>query len=154
MFFTFFQQKLSFSSRQLLWVQDLLHHALQQNINLQDLANEFNNQYGQDEKVLLIECLSAVIISDNDVSKLEIKVLDEIARLIQLDSKLYQNLKNTTFKGSKQAMSDFEILGVSSNSTNEEIKEAYKELCKKFHPDRVQHLGDEFKVFAEDKLKK
>ena len=69
---------------------DLLHHALQQNINLQDLANEFNNQYGQDEKVSLIECLSAVIISDNDVSKLEIKVLDEIARLIQLDSKLYQ----------------------------------------------------------------
>ncbi len=30
----------------------------------------------------------------------------------------------------------------------------YRELAKKFHPDRVQRLGEEYRSFAEEKFKK
>lgn len=45
------------------------------------------------------------------------------------------------------------ILGVSSNASAEEIKHAYRELASKYHPDKLEHLGDEFKALAEKRFK-
>lgn len=46
-------------------------------------------------------------------------------------------------------MNHYEVLGVNKNATQEEIKEAYKKLVKKYHPDI--YPGD--KTFAEKKIK-
>ena len=46
----------------------------------------------------------------------------------------------------------YEILGVESGASKEEIKAAYKKLATKYHPDRVQHLGKEFQELAHKKF--
>ena len=45
------------------------------------------------------------------------------------------------------------ILGISRNASAEEIKHAYRELANKYHPDKLEHLGDEFKTLAEKRFK-
>lgn len=47
-------------------------------------------------------------------------------------------------------MTHYEKLGIKQNATQEEIKEAYKALIKKYHPDVYQ--GD--KSYAEKRQKK
>jgi hypothetical protein len=47
----------------------------------------------------------------------------------------------------------YKVLGVHRGASIDEIKAAYRELAAKYHPDKVNHLGDEFKVMAEKKFK-
>lgn len=47
----------------------------------------------------------------------------------------------------------YSILNINANSSIDEIKKAYKEEIRKYHPDKVEHLGNEFKEIAEKKTK-
>ena len=53
----------------------------------------------------------------------------------------------------KDVESDYKILEISKNSTDEEVKKAYRKMAIKYHPDKVAHLGDEVRNLAEEKFK-
>jgi len=46
----------------------------------------------------------------------------------------------------------YKILGVKPDASREEIKSAYKKLAAQYHPDKVQHLGKEFRELAHKKF--
>ena len=52
-----------------------------------------------------------------------------------------------------QRYDPYAILEVDRNASPEEIKKAYRRLVSKYHPDKVAHLGDEFKEMAEKRFK-
>ena len=49
---------------------------------------------------------------------------------------------------------DYKILEISPDASDEEVKKAYRTLAKKYHPDRVAHLGDDMRKQAEEKFAK
>jgi DnaJ like chaperone protein len=46
-----------------------------------------------------------------------------------------------------------DVLGVRRGASQQELKNAYRELVNKYHPDKVSHLGDEFQKLAEIRFK-
>ena len=45
----------------------------------------------------------------------------------------------------------YTVLGVRREDDDETVKRAYRELLGRYHPDRVQHLGEEFREMAAEK---
>ena len=56
-------------------------------------------------------------------------------------------------KGSPSTMDPYEILDVAADASPEQITRAYRRLAAQYHPDKVQHLGEEFRELAEQKFK-
>lgn len=52
----------------------------------------------------------------------------------------------------EKKQSPHEILGISPGASREEIMAAYRRGVKQYHPDRVDHLGKEFKELANRKF--
>jgi len=48
--------------------------------------------------------------------------------------------------------SPYDILGIRADATKEEITAAYKRAVKKYHPDKLSHLGEEFSSLANEKF--
>jgi len=57
------------------------------------------------------------------------------------------------FKKADTQKDPYTVLNIPGNASQEEIKKAYKQLANKYHPDKVLHLGDEFKKLAEERFK-
>ncbi len=47
----------------------------------------------------------------------------------------------------------YTVLKVGRQASQKEIREAYLELANQYHPDKVLHLGEEFKQLAENRFK-
>ena len=57
-------------------------------------------------------------------------------------------------RSTARSHNEYEVLGLSSSASDDEVKSRYRELVKKYHPDRVSHLGEEFAQLAKEKFVK
>lgn len=60
---------------------------------------------------------------------------------------------NAQFEKKDSTEDPFEVLGIEKDASQEKIKEAYRKMANKYHPDKVLHLGKEFQEIAEKRFK-
>ena len=152
----FFQQRLRYGVRQLMWVQDLLQHSMRTTQRFETVCREIKSQFSSDEIHLLLELVFEVASADGVISKEELHLIQQMKTLLNISDTIFQSIQSQYMNASnKTTVADdyYSVLGLTQNATKEEIKKAYKDCCKKYHPDKVQHLGDEFKLFADEKIK-
>jgi DnaJ like chaperone protein len=49
---------------------------------------------------------------------------------------------------------DYEILGVESSASDDDIKKAYRKMAVRYHPDKVASLGEEYQKGAKEKFQR
>ncbi len=55
-------------------------------------------------------------------------------------------------RSSKSIPTPHEILGISPDASKKDIQNAYKQAIKKYHPDKLSHLGKDFSNLANEKF--
>ena len=81
----------------------------------------------------------------------EINVLKEVAINLGLSATDVDSMLN--LKDSSSSLeAAYRVLGVSPSATNEEVKNAYRQMALKHHPDKVSTLGDDVRKAAQKKF--
>ena len=118
-------------------------------ISVSKISRLFNLALNYESRLQVIHFLFGIAKADGNISKLEIKKLLEFSNLFKLSYADFLSIKAMFVQESDNA---YKILELDKNATNDQIKKSYRELAKKHHPDKVQHLGDAYVKAAQDKF--
>ena len=120
-------------------------------------AESLYSRFKNDKNILLgvLDLLFSIAIADGTLSAEEELLLLQAESIFGIKGTAYNNFKSRSRRPtSTQKERYLDVLGLSPDATQEEIHLQYKRLVMKFHPDRVQHLGDNFVKEAEIQIKK
>lgn len=122
----------------------------QQNISTREVCFQIRKMMQHASRLQLIHFLFGIAKADGAVTDDEIQQINSIAGYLGISHNDYESIKAMFYSSSDSA---FKILEIEKSATNDDIKKAYRTMAKKYHPDKVLHLGKEHQKGAEEKFK-
>jgi DnaJ like chaperone protein len=114
---------------------DILTQIIDKPFNLYDVCDQIKSCMDHSQRLQLFHYLVSLGASDGLIKE-ESDLLEIIAKLIGL-SKSEADSIFAQFRPSND--SNYKILEIEPNATNEEVKKAYRKMAVKYHPTRLPH---------------
>ena len=128
----------------------LFKNITNQNISTRQVCLQIRQMMDHPSRLQLMHFLFGIAKADEMVTEDEEKQIYTIAGYLGISSRDYNSIKAMFYNSSDNA---YKILETTKSASIDEIKKAYRKMAKKYHPDKVEHLGDEHKKGAEEKFK-
>lgn len=122
----------------------------QQDVSTRQVCLQIQQMMDHPSRLQLLHFLFGIAKADTHVSEDEVRQIYTIAGYLNISSKDYESIKAMFFNSKDNA---YKVLEIDKTATVEEIKAAYRKMAKKYHPDKVAHLGEEHRKGAEDKFR-
>ena len=100
-------------------------------------------------RVQILHFLFGIAQADGIISESEFEILKQIAAALRLRSQDFSSIKAMFIKETDQA---YKILEIPSDATDSQIKKAYRDKVKKYHPDRIKTEDEALKKGAQQKF--
>ena len=136
-------------------------------ISAERVATFIRQRSNYETRLQILYFLFGIAQADGFVSADEVAQIEEIAYYFHTNKPDYDSIKAmfTTYGGSRSSYKSgynsstqhtpdaYTILGITPQATDAEVKKAYREMAKKYHPDRVITDDEAIKKGAEEKFK-
>ena len=158
----FFQQSLRYNQDQMYWVKQLIKEARDTEHALEDLLTEFRQTFAYEPRLILLELIYQILYTKDPVVEQELEQARKIAAFLLIKEYDQRTIEAKYRYGGRGggygggAVSEeqyYAVLGLQSGADFVTIKKTYRKLSMQYHPDKVAHLGEEFKAVAEEKMK-
>ena len=123
---------------------------LEQEYPLKDVCRQIQRSMDHPSRLELIHILYGLSQSDGHVHPSEIRIIQTIANYLNISSNDYASIKAMFAKDENAA---YRILEIDPSTSDKQVKEAYRKMANKYHPDKVAHLGQKMQTVAEEKFK-
>ncbi len=122
----------------------------QQQVPTRKVCLQIKQMMDHASRLQLLHFLFGIAKADGMVTEPEVKQIYTMAGYLGISSRDYESIKAMFYNSSDNA---YKILEITKTATVDEIKKAYRKMAKKYHPDRVIHLGKEHQKGAEEKFR-
>lgn len=147
-----------------------LRDLQQQDIPLNDVCRQIKYNTDYTTRYHMLDFLFGIADADGEVCSPEIQVLHSISNRLGINAQDYTSIHARHVAGSygggyssgygsgygrsssatgASKKDPYKVLGLDSSATNDEIKKAYRRLAMKYHPDKVEGMGEEMRKNAE-----
>ncbi len=128
----------------------LFQDILKQDYPLRDVCRQIRRHMDHPSRLELIHILFGLAQTDSRVHKGESHIIGEIGGYLGLSRADYQSIKAMFVKDTTSA---YRVLEIEPGANEETVRKAYRRMANKYHPDKVNHLGEDFLKVAENKFK-
>jgi DnaJ like chaperone protein len=122
----------------------------QKNISTRQVCLQIRQMMDHPSRLQLMHFLFGIAKADGTVTEDEERQIYTIAGYLNISSRDYESIKAMFYNSSDNA---YKVLEIGKNATVDDIKKAYRTMAKKYHPDKVIHLGKEHQEGAEEKFR-
>ena len=129
----------------------LLQQILKQNYDISPVCHQIKTHLDYASRLELLHLLYGLALSDGQFHEKEKDFIDTIASYIGIRSADQISIRAMFVKVKASA---YKILEITEDASTDEIKSAYRRMAKKYHPDKLHHLGPDFQKDAQEKFKK
>lgn len=128
----------------------LLRQILEQEFEPEGVAQQVRHYMEYPSRLQLLHYLYGVAAADGYVSPPEAEMISRIALGMGIRAADASSVQAMFVKDTGAA---YRILELQTNSTDDEVKVAYRKMAMKYHPDKVAHLGEEVQKAANAKFR-
>jgi len=129
----------------------MLQEILKQDIDIQEVSAQVGQFMDDSSRLQLLHFLFGIAAADGHYHPEEVSVIEQISGYMGISHADYQSIHAMFVKDPHWA---YDVLEITKNATNAEVKKAYRDMAKRHHPDKVAHLGNDIRKAATEKFKK
>ena len=130
-----------------------LREVLKQDFSVRQVCLQIRLNMTHPQRLALLQYLFGIAQADGRMDPAERRLLQTIATYLGISVKDFGS-HEAMYESRPTRESDYKILEISPNATNDEVKKAYRKMAKKYHPDKVSTLGEEFQKAAKEKFQR
>lgn len=135
-------------------VAKVFNQARKDSAGFEPYAKQLAGMFRDNPVVLeeLLNCLAFIAHADGALHPAEQSFLQDVSAIFGLDRAAFERATSTTLDADNA--DPYQLIGVTREATNDEIKSAYRALVRENHPDRLMAQGvpEEFIEVANAKL--
>lgn len=122
----------------------------QQQIPVRQVCMQIQQMMDHASRLQLLHFLFGIAKADGMVTDAEVRQIYTISGYLGISGRDFESIKAMFYDSSDNA---YKILEITKEASVDDIKNAYRKMAKKYHPDRVQHLGEAHQKGAVEKFR-